>query len=36
MELAGIDWDLPDALEAADQSNDQDITDAVRRLSIQT
>jgi len=31
MELAGIDWDLPDALEAADRS-DLDITEAVRRL----
>ncbi len=32
MELAGIDWDLPDALEAADRSN-RDIREAVRRLS---
>lgn len=32
MKLAGIDWDLPDALAAADRSN-QDISDAVRRLT---
>ena len=32
MEAAGIDWDLPDVLKAADQSNEA-IADAVRRLN---